>query len=60
MIMAGYKMFPALNAVLRDKFHGNQILQSATVLNNSSLAKLTRSSAIHQQPAISGPTHLSQ
>jgi hypothetical protein len=60
MIMAGYKMFPALNAVLQDRFHGNQILQSATVLNNSLPANLTRCGAIHQQPVISGPTRLSQ
>lgn len=29
MVVAMYKMFPALNAVLRDRSHGNQGLQPA-------------------------------
>ena len=40
MIMAGCKMFPALNAVLRDRFLGNQDLRPATVPNEAAEQQL--------------------
>lgn len=40
MIVAMYKTFPALNTVLRDRSHGNQALQPATVPSNAAEQQL--------------------
>lgn len=40
MLVAMYKMFSALNTVLRDRSHGNQVLQPATVLSNAAEQQL--------------------